>query len=155
MSPTTQQQTAWRGLVLAALFFVAACSKQPNEDRRPTSSLSRGVATALAYAAQRAHPSLTVHSVSETHSMEPVIYGNVIALAEPARIGAIVKGDIILWGNGTQPVRMHQVYSNDGIRLGVRGVNNLTSDNSDTHFITDTDLIGRYVGHFVFDPNKP
>lgn len=87
--------------------------------------------------------------------MEPVIFGNAIVLAERVRIQNVRKGDIILWRKGLlQAPRLHQVYSNNGIRLGVRGVNNLQSDNTDSYFITDDDLVGRYVAQIVFDPAK-
>lgn len=140
-------------LVIATALILAGCGKTPNEQKRPSSSLTREGATRLASRVVASLPSLSFYSVTETHSMEPVIYGNSIVLTEPVSIADVQVGDIILWRKGAiQVPRMHQVYSTDGIRLGVRGVNNLRSDNTDSSFITDSDLVGRYVGHLVFHP---
>lgn len=145
----------WAVVAVMALLLLFGCGKTPNEERRPTSSLNSSLALLMAQAACSASPGLVPYSVAETHSMEPVIFGNAIVLAERVRIQNVRKGDIILWRKGLlQAPRLHQVYSNNGIRLGVRGVNNLQSDNTDSYFITDDDLVGRYVAQIVFDPAK-
>lgn len=140
-------------IVIIAALAIAGCAKRSNEERRPTSSRPKATAFLAANAAASVMGA-TVYSVAETHSMEPVLYGNTYVLVEPVRIAAVKVGDIILWRKSpVVPPIIHQVYSTNGLRLGVAGVNNFRSDNSDTTFITDADLVGRYVGQIVFDPS--
>ncbi len=139
-------------ILLVMALALAGCSKRDNEGRRPTSSLHKATAYAVALHAAAAIKA-QVYEVTETHSMEPILFGNIYVLAEPVQIAGVKVGDIILWRKmpGQIP-RLHQVYSNNGIRLGVAGANNYSNDNTESSFITDADLVGRYVGHVVFDP---
>ena len=139
-------------IVVVVTLAIAGCSKRSNEERRPTSSLHKATAYAVALHAATAIKA-EVYDVTETHSMEPILFGNIYVLAEPVRIAQVKVGDIILWRKTPGQIpRLHQVYSNTGIRLGVAGANNFSNDNSLTYFITDEDLVGRYVGQILFDP---
>lgn len=86
--------------------------------------------------------------------MEPIIWGNCYIIAEKVRIEDIKAGDIILYRRGNKVI-LHTCVGNHGGRLTMKGYNNFAGDNDANFFITEDEVVGRYVGHIVFDPLKP
>jgi hypothetical protein len=144
-----------RGLLILCLLF-AGCAPRPNDQKRPTSSLTKVEAVRMADTLCRIHAGLGWAEVTETHSMEPVVYGNFIIVYESVRIKDVKGGDIVMHSGAARNGHsiLHQVYSNNGVRLGVAGVNNTANDNTDTHFLTDSDIDGRWIASIAFDPTK-
>ncbi len=153
-------------VTLAAIFLMLGCSPSspdpatPQSDYsqvwRPKSSLSRARALAAANALASTIPGSKVYSIQETHSMEPILWGNFFLVAEKVSVSDIKRGDIVLYKRGSKII-LHTCIGNSAGRLTMKGYNNFDSDNSASpnNFITEEDVVGRYVGCVVFDPTKP
>lgn len=151
-----------RYLLLLVCLILVGCgpteskkSTQFNEQWRPKSSLSKTQALVSASFLSSTIPDSQVYAVAETHSMEPILWGNMFVVVEKVKIADVQRGDIILWKktpDGT-PI-IHTCIHNSGTRLTIKGYNNFAGDNKANQFITESNLVGRYVGHVVFDPTK-
>lgn len=150
--------------LLFVLFVLTGCAPKdsvaPNgtssydETWRAKSSLSRAQAFAAATTLSTVIADSKVWSVQETHSMEPIIWGNCYLVAEPVKVEDIRPGDIILYKRGSKVI-LHTCVGNSAGRLTMKGYNNFDGDNQPNQFITQDEVVGRYVGQIVFDPNKP
>jgi signal peptidase I len=141
------------------LLLVGCTPKKPeiafDEQWRPKSSLSRAQALTAANMMAFSIPDSKVYAVAETHSMEPILWGNIYVVVEPVKIVNVQRGDIILWRNMPESIPIiHTCIHNSGTRLTIKGYNNFQGDNQENKFITESNLVGRYVGHVVFDPNQ-
>lgn len=153
-----------RLILIASLLLFSACgdshSVAPNgaasydETWRSKSSLSHSQAKVAADHAAATIVGARVWSVEETHSMEPIIWGNCYIIAEPVKVTDIKVGDIILYRRGGKVI-LHTCIGNVGGRLTMKGYNNFGPDKQPNFFITGEDVMGRYVGQVIFDPNKP
>lgn len=150
-----------RLFLIFLVFTLSACgpnivspSSAPsfNQVWRPKSSLSRAQAEKLAWIAARSIGG-AAYSVEETHSMEPIIWGNAYLIVEKVSISDIRPGDIILFRRGSLII-VHTCIGNHGGRLTMKGYNNFDGDNQSSQFITQDEVVGRYVGQIVFDPTK-
>ena len=124
---------------------------------RPKSSLPRWQAEFLANKVASLIPGARYYPIQETHSMEPILWGNCFIIVETkVKIGDIKRGDILVYRHPlTKILTLHTCIGNHGGRLTMKGYNNFDTDNHENVFITETDVVGRYVGHIVFDPNQP
>jgi hypothetical protein len=112
---------------------------------RPTSGLSE--VAAMGIAAKTGLRYLRGHGPSN----EPVIWGNTIVLYEPVGIKQVRVGDFIIYRRGSGGLVMHQCIANDGVRLILKGANNGKADLP----VTEDELVGRYVGLIIYDPEQP
>lgn len=89
--------------------------------------------------------------------MEPILWGNFYIVAEKVKVSDIKIGDIILYRLSPDgPIILHTCVGNSGGRLVLKGYNNFDNDNSANvnRFITEENVVGRYVGCVVFDPTR-
>lgn len=144
-------------LLLGGVFALIGCrpTSNTNEIWRPKSSLSKAEAYVAAVTLASAIPDSQVYSVAETHSMEPILWGNIFVVAEKVEVEDVKVGDILIWRRSDGLLVIHTCIGTTGTRLTIKGYNNFTGDNQANKFITRTELVGRYVGHVVFDPFKP
>lgn len=151
-----------RLLLILACLILAGCgpteskkSTQFTEQWRPKSSLSKTQALVSASFLSSTIPDSQVYAVAETHSMEPILWGNMYVVVESVKIADIRRGDIILWRKTPESQSIiHTCIHNSGTRLTIKGYNNFSGDNQANQFITESNLVGRYIGHVVFDPLK-